>query len=222
MSEAKLAEVIPETAIAVLVPDNLSALVKEADQPVYKAMSAMDSLDWKALKPNQMAVLLMQKPLPSSGGGTMYLTFKQALYYAVRCFELGVSPFSSEVWFDATRFSVNLTLEGKRTVARNRGLEIGPPMFEEVTREWTALPKAGDTAEAAKKMGFAKDLGIRCKMRVGPIENKEFCEYLCWLSEWLQPKSPVWVSKPTHMLQTRATEKCISLALGTGASEAVD
>jgi len=31
----------------------------------------------------------------------------------------------------------------------------------------------------------------------------------------------VWKAKPTHMLQTRAAEKAISMALGTGASDMV-
>jgi hypothetical protein len=69
------------------------------------------------------------------------------------------------------------------------------------------------------KDGFAKDVGIKCKMRVGLPANKEYVEYTAYLSEWYVPRSPVWKGKPMHMLQTRACEKAISLVLGTGASD---
>ena len=79
-----------------------------------------------------------------------------------------------------------------------------------------------DSAREAKTAGFPKDLGVKCKIRVGPVANAEYCEYMCWLSEWYVGRSPVWKSKPTHMLQVRATDKCISMALGTGISDMVD
>lgn len=133
-----------------------------------------------------------------------------------------MSPFSSEVWFDPNRGSVNLTLEGKRQVARNKNIDLGPPQFEETAREWNTLAKTTTIIEDLKKQGYAKDVGIICKMRVGPISNQEFGTYCAYLSEWYVPKSPVWQVKPIHMLQTRATEKCISMVLGTGASDSVD
>jgi hypothetical protein len=222
MSDVKAVDVVPETAVAVLNPDNLGAMVKDADQPIYKAMSGLESLDWKNLKPNQTAILLMQRPMAVSGGGTMYLNLRQALYFAVRAYELGVSPFSSAVWFDPAKFSVNLTLEGKREVARLRGIDLGPPSFEEVSREWKDIPKMTDGAEEVKKAGFTKDMGIKCRIRVGKPEHKEYTEYIAWISEWYQPKSPLWKGKPTHMLQTRAQEKAITAALGTGASTMPD
>lgn len=197
---------------------DMQLMVKEADRPVMKAMEGMATLDWKNLKPNQMAVLLMQKPF-MSGGGTMYLNYKQALLFAVRCYELGVSPFSSEVWFDPNRASVNLTLEGKRQVARNKGIDLGPPSFEELTRKWEDVPRMTEAAEAVKKAGFKTDVGVKCSMRVGDPANKEYVTYICWLSDWYVAKSPVWQNKALHMLQTRATEKAISMTLGTGASD---
>ena len=217
--DTKTGEVV---SLAIRSANSIEALVKDADKPIFKAMEGMDTLDWKHLKPNQMAVLLMQRPMAVSGGGVLYLNFRQALYFAVRAFELGVSPFSSAVWFDPQKFTVNLTLEGKREVARLRGIDLGPPSFEETTREWTAIPKMTETAEEAKKAGFTKDIGMKCKVRVGNPEFKEYAEYTAYLSEWFQPKSPLWKSKPTHMLQTRACEKAISLALGTGASSMPD
>ena len=209
-----------EVLAPVVAPDTMSGLIKASDLPVFNAMSGLATLDWKDLKPNQTAVLLMQRPMAVSGGGVMYLNFKQALYFAVRAYELGVSPFSSAVWFDPAKFSVNLTLEGKREVARLRGIDLGPPSFEDVTRDWSG--KLTTAGEEAKKAGFDRDIGVKCKTRVGKPEYKEYSEYSAYLSEWYQAKSPVWKEKPLHMLQIRAMEKSITLALGTGASSMPD
>lgn len=217
--DMKTVEIIEEQPLA--KQDNLLAIVKDADKPVYNALSGLATLDWKDLKPNQMAVLLMQRPMSVSGGGVTFLNFRQALYFAVRCYELGVSPFSSAVWFDPVRFSVNLTLEGKREVARIKGIDLGPPKFLELERKWEDLPKMTEAANAAKAAGFTKDVGVKCSIRVGDPKNNESSEYTAWLSEWLVARSPVWQAKPLHMLQTRACEKAISLALGTGASDMV-
>lgn len=214
MEEVKEAEVVE---LVVIKPKEFTGLVKEQDRPLLDIMENT-TLDWKSLKPNQMAVMLMQKPFSVSGGGTTYLTFRQALYFAVRCFELGVSPFSDSVWFDPQRFSVNLTLAGKREVARNRGIDLGPPSFEEVGREWTDVGRMTPTGDAAKKAGFTKDVGIKCHIRVGNPEHKEYVDYTAYISEWYVDRSPVWREKPMHMLTTRAQEKAISMALGTGAS----
>lgn len=220
---ANPAAVSPSEALVPAKPANeMDSLVKATDLPLLRVMEQMDTLDWKNLKPHQTAFLLMQKPFVVSGGGTMYLTFKQAILFATRAYELGVSPFSSEVWFDPNRGSVNLTLEGKRQVARNKGIDLGPPQFEEISRPWTEVPKVTPLVEDLKKQGFTKDIGVKCVMRVGDPKIAETVNYTCWLSEWAVPKSPVWNAKPLHMLQTRATEKAISLAMGTGASDPVD
>jgi len=221
----KEAEVVePETALTIAKKNNadMLTLVKDADKPVFEAMSGMATLDWRDLKPNQTALLLMQRPMNVSGGGTMYLNFKQALLFAVRCYELGLSPFSDGVWFDANKSSVNLTLAGKRELARIKGIDLGPPKFERLERPWTEVPRMTETAEEAKKAGFTKDIGFVCKIRVGKPEHQETCDYTAWLSEWYVGRSPVWKAKPEHMLQTRATEKAISLAMGTGASTIPD
>lgn len=204
----------------VIKPADMQDLVKAQDLPLLRVMETMDSLDWKALKPHQTALLLMQKPIPS-GGGTIYLSFRQAILFATRCFELGVSPFSSEVWYDPNRATTNLTLEGKRQLLRNRKIDVGPPQFEEISREWSDVPRLSESGTAAKVAGFSKDIGIKCKMRVGDPKNAEFVEYLAYLSEWYVPKSPVWQNRSLHMLQTRACEKAISLILGTGSSDPI-
>jgi hypothetical protein len=219
-----MADVINEAEIVAELPmtaDHMLALVKESERGVYNALSSMDSLDWKSLKPHQTALLLCQKPMNFSGGGVGYLTFKQALLFAVRCFELGLSPFSDSVWFDPNRSSVNLTLAGKRELARIRNIDLGPPQFEEIAREWKDVARSTENVEAVKKAGFGKDIGIKCRMRVGDPKWNEHVEYIAYLSEWYVSRSPVWQQKPLHMLQTRATEKAISLAMGTGASSQV-
>jgi hypothetical protein len=215
-------EVLPTIMVPIIPKTNdMLSLVKEADRPIFHAMANMPTLDWSKLQPNQMAVLLMQKAFQVSGGGTMYLNFRQALLFAVRCFELGLSPFSDSVWFDANKSAVNLTLAGKRELARLRGIDLGPPTFETLSREWSDIPRLSETGEAVKKIGFPKDIGYRCSMRVGDPAHKEQVSYTAWLSEWYMDRSPVWKSKPEHMLQTRATEKALSLVMGTGASSAV-
>lgn len=211
----KEAEVVPEG-------EGMMALVKDADKPVYKAMSTMDTLNWKDLKPNQTALLLMQRPMNVSGGGVMYLNFKQALLFAVRCYELGLSPFSDGVWFDPGKGSVNLTLAGKRELARIKGIDLGPPKFEMLSREWKDVPKITEAAQEAQKAGFTKDVGYICRIRVGDPKHGETADYTAWLSEWYVSRSPMWKSKPEHMLQIRAQEKAISLAMGTGASNLPD
>jgi hypothetical protein len=202
--------------------DDMLAMVKDSDKSIFKAMSHVESLNWKDLKPNQTAILLTQRPMAVSGGGVMHLNFKQALYFAVRCYELGISPFSSGVWFDPNRYSVNLTLEGKRELARLKGIDLGPPQFEELSRDWDKIAKMTEGAEEAKKKGFKFDIGVKCRIRVGDPKNNEFSEYTAWLSDWFVSRSPVWNAKPQHMLQTRATEKAITLALGTGSSSMPD
>lgn len=217
--EVREGEVVNGEALAKRDAD-IGAMVKDQDKPLLNVMKDMNSLDWKQLTPPQLAVLVMQKPFVSNGG-TMYLSFKQAILFATRCYELGVSPFSSEVWFDPNRATVNLTLEGKKQVARNKGIDLGPPKFTELERDWSSLAKVGETAQACKQAGFTKDIGIKCSIRVGDPKNAECAEYTAWLSEWFVTRSPVWQAKPVHMLQTRAAEKCISMALGTGASDMV-
>lgn len=215
VTAVKEAEVVSDVAIATI--DKFGTLLKEQDQPILSVIKDLDTLDWRSLKPHQMAFILMQRPM-SVSGGVMYLSFKQALYYAVRCYELGVSPFGNDTWFDPNRFSVNLTLEGKRQVAHNKGIQLGPPKFESLARAWTDVPKLSEAAEEAKKAGFTRDIGYKCTIRVGDPKNGETCDYTAWLSEWYVGRSPVWKAKPEHMLQVRSQEKAISMAMGTGSS----
>ena len=217
----KTGEVISETALVPTDKENMLALVKDTDRPIFQALSSMQTLDWKNIPPPQMALLLMAKPY-TSGGGIMYLNFRQALLFAVRCFELELSPFSDSVWYDVTRGAVNLTMSGKRELARLRNIEMGPPMFEEVSRDWNDVAKISTAGEDAKKAGFTKDVGCKCTIRVGPPANKEVVTYVAWVNDWFQSRSLVWKEKPAHMLSVRANEKALTLILGAGASQMPD
>lgn len=209
--------------VAEIVNENsdMLALVKETDKPVFQAMSKLSSLNWHDLKPNETALLLMQKPF-LSGGATMYLNFRQALLFAVRAYELGLSPFSDNVWFDTTRNAVNISTSGKRELARIRGIEMGPPQFTETSRAWDSLPKITAAGEAARKAGFTHDVGVTCTIRVGPVANKETVSFTAWISDWYMDRSPVWKERFSHMLNIRANEKALTLILGAGISQMPD
>ena len=139
MSVEVVAELV-EPGTEIIKVDPLDAMVKEQDKSLLGVMKQLNSLDWKQLTPPQLALLIMQKPFPSQGG-QLYLSFRQAILFATRCFELNLSPFSGEVWFDPNRSSTNVTLEGRKKLARNNGIDMGPPTFEEIDRPWETIPR---------------------------------------------------------------------------------
>ena len=167
-----------------------------------ESLSQIANFDWKAVPPPMLAQMLVQIPFRGSGGDPDYfLAPWQAMIFAMRCFELGLSPFSDEVWFNPKNNKTNVTLSGKLKLARLQGLNLGPPHFERVTR----------------KFNGKDDYGYRCSMSTG--RDGDRAEYTAWHSEWFVARSPVWKEKPDHMLQVRATEKCLSFASGIGVSE---
>lgn len=170
-------------------------------------MQTLSDFDWKKLPPHQMAVILTKKPYKGGQGEPdYYLSPEQALVFALRCFELGLSPLSSEVWFDPKRWTANVTLEGKIKLARERGI-TGAPSFREEKRPW----KAG----AIKVAGYADEPGITATIKAGDSE----CAYTVWLSEWYVGTSPVWKAKPEHMMRVRAYDKVLAFAAGVGVSD---
>jgi len=178
-----------------------------ATEDRLQAFSDLKDFDWKHLPPTVMARVLMKKPYRGkSGEPDYYLSPEQALVFAMRSFELGLSPLSSKVWFDRDRWTTNVTLEGKLRLARERG-NVGPPQFEDLEREWRkGVSPIG---------GFSKEPGIKCTVNV----NGEPCSYRCWISEWFVPTSPVWKTKPLHMLAIRAYDKALAFASGAGISD---
>lgn len=191
-----------KSALATLADKQRDDLAKRLE-----SQQSLGTFDWKQLPPHIMSQVLMKKPYRGKANEpNYYLTPEQALVFAMRCFELGLSPLSSEVWFDQDRWAVNVTLEGKLRLARERG-NVGPPVFVESFREW----RKG----AAQIAGFQQEPGIQCTITV----NDKPCTYMCWMSEWIVPTSPVWRSKPMHMLQIRAYDKALAFAAGVGVSD---
>lgn len=167
----------------------------------------LKSLDWRNVPPPVMAQVLTKKPF--RGRDTdYYLTSAQAIYFAMACYEMGVSPLSGEAYFDPKNWVVNLTLAGLRRVARNANLNLGAPEFTRLERDWK-----GRSAPS----NMPKDVGYKCRVKVGD----GYSEYTAWASEWMM-NTPVWQSKTENMLQVRSQEKAIRFALGTGASEMPD
>ncbi len=194
---------------------NKAALAKvnaaeEQERKSLEKLNAVASLDWKNIPPPVLAQVLTQMPFKGSGTDPDYfLKPWQALVFAMRCYELGLSPFSNEVWFNPKNNKVNVTFEGKLKLARKQGLNLGPPKFERVTRK---IPPGSPMAK--------EDWGYKCTMTTS---NKgDDAEYTAWYSEWVVPSSPVWKTKGDHMLQLRAAEKCLSFASGIGSSELPD
>lgn len=174
---------------------------KQADQ--LEKLSAVASFDWKAVPPPVLAQVLINMPFKGASGDPDYfLQPWQAMVFAMRCYELGLSPFSNEVWFNPKNNKVNVTFEGKLKLARDKGMNLGPPHFTRVERQYQGKP----------------DFGYHCTM----TSPSGTAEYTAWLSEWRVATSPVWREKPDHMLQLRAAEKCLSFASGIGSSELPD
>jgi hypothetical protein len=162
-------------------------------------LNQISSFDWKAVPPPMLAQMLVQMPFKGGTGEPDYfLAPWQAMVFAMRCFELGLSPFSNEVWFNPKNNKVNVTFEGKLKLARKQGLNLSPPTFERIP------------ADAAKPLAAYK---CTIKSPSGP------CQYIAYLKDWMVATSPVWKAKPDHMLQLRAAEKCLSFASGIGTSE---
>lgn len=179
-----------------------SEMQLKSQQRQLDTLSQISNFDWKAVPPPLLAQMLVQIPFRGGAGEPDYfLAPWQAMIFAMRCFELGLSPFSNEVWFNPKNNKVNVTFEGKLKLARTQGMNLGPPRFEQVTR---------------KHMG-KEDYGYKCRMTTG--REGDEAEYTAWHSEWFVAKSPVWKEKPDHMLQLRAAEKCLSFASGIGSSE---
>ncbi len=174
--------------------------------------SGITSLDWRQIPPPMMAELIMATPQRGkTGEPDYYLEAYQAYRFAIRAYEIGLSPLSTEVWYNPQNNMTNVTFEGKLKLSRLNKLNLGPARFEEIHRPF---PKGKQLA------GFDQDLGIKCKMSTA--RTGEDAEYTAWLSEWFVSTSPVWKAKPNHMLMVRSAEKCLSFASGLGVSELMD
>ncbi len=164
-----------------------------------ESLGQIANFDWKAVPPPMLAQMLVNIPFKGGQGEPDYfLAPWQAMIFAMRCYELGLSPFSNEVWFNPKNNKTNVTFEGKLKLARLQGLNLSPPHLERIPTD-TSKPL----------------LAYKCTIKT-PSGN---CEYTATLKDWMQSKSAVWREKPDHMLQLRAAEKCLSFASGIGSSE---
>lgn len=190
-----------------------TAIAKRVDTDMALAGS-FATFDWKNVPPTAMAQILIRKPFQGKQGDPpYYLKIDQALYFAMRCYDLGVSPLGAEAWFDPARWVVNLTAEGQRRVARNLGLNLGPPRYERLTRPWPVTkPPIPINGKAV-----AEDFGYTCKM---DVNGRGDVSYTAWFSEWFRP-TPIWREQPDHMLQVRAQDHAIEFATGVGMSNPI-
>src|SRR5208282_5001072 len=184
-------------------------------------ISTIDSLDWRKLPPPIVARILCRIPFRGkSGEPDYYLSPTQAMIWAIRCYELDLSPFSGETWFNKLNHKVNLTLEGKLALSRKNGYRIGVPHFtDEAPRPWK---NAAVAKQMVALLGLEQEPGITCTLKVKSEIGIEEVSYTAWLGEWFMPFSPVWKEKSGHMLRVRAHEKAISSASGVGISELPD
>lgn len=208
MSTTPSTETITKEQVAIEKKERKMAVIK-----------GINTFDWKNIPPPVIADLLMLIPYKGSAGDPdYYLEPYQAAIFAIRSYELGLSPFSNEVWYNPKLNKLNVTLEGKMKLARDRGMNFGPPHFTEMKRPWQK-----NTIKPTKFASLTEEPGIQCTMKIFLANGyPEEATYIAWISEWMMDKSPVWSSKPMHMLQVRALEKCISLSSGAGASEMPD
>src|SRR6185369_12193474 len=93
-------------------PTATELVAQQKQTAQLSVLDQMDTFDWKKLPPPVMANLLTKIPFKGrKDEPDYYLNPAQAMVFALRCFELGLSPFSSEVWFDRDKYKVNTTLE---------------------------------------------------------------------------------------------------------------
>lgn len=181
---------------AAIVKSDLAAQKQKAE---IEKFSQVTTLDWKNIPPPMLAQLLVNIPFKgATGEPDYYLQPWQAMIFALRAFELGLSPFSNEIWFNPKNNKTNVSFEGKLKLARMHGMKLSPPVFKRIP------------AEESKPL-----VAYKCTI----ISPDGPCEYTATLKEWMVAKSPVWREKPDHMLQLRAAEKCLSFATGSGSSE---
>lgn len=176
---------------------------KSKAETQLEKIAGLSTFDWKAVPPPVLASVLVQIPFRGKDAD-YYLAPWQAAIWSMRCYELGLSPFSNETWFNPKNNKVNLTLEGKLSLARKNGWKIGAPQFVEERSDKNVL------------------ISVTCKLPVYVEGEKQFVEYKANMAEWAVGSSPVWREKGEHMLRLRSYEKALSWVTGIGASELPD
>lgn len=210
--EAKTNGAIPVVVAKKSAGEILQEKQAEKRNAELEFVRQFSDLDWKKLPPPLMAQLLTRIPRKGrTQEPDWYMTYEQGLAFAIRCFELGLSPLSDDVFFMRDTWKAGITTSGKRRLARVDGLNLSPPQMTRRTRPWVGRAQ----------FGLAEDVGYECKMVVNN-DSQNPATYMAWISEWGVSGSPVWQAKPEHMIQVRAYEKCLTFASGSGISQMPD
>jgi len=201
---------VPASEKASLIKQDRAATQQQKqNEELIQLVGDLESLDWKKIKPHIMAQILTKIPYRGKRDDPpYYLSPIQALIFAIEAYRMNLSPLSDQCFFNKDAHKVNATLSGKKAMARDMGMNFGPPKFERVEKPF---------APGKTVAGYKTDVGYKCSMQIKGYDDR--AEYTAYLSEWYVSTSPVWREKPEHMLQTRAQEKAISSASGVGASE---
>jgi len=112
---------------------------------------------------------------------------------------------------------IGTSLEGLKIKCEHKGMKIGHPKFEEVTRPWPAgkILQVKGQDKIRRDAVMEQDHGVKCTMMI----NDEPMEYTAWASAWLVGTNPNWLEKMEHMLMVRSQMHCIKFATGIGVSE---
>jgi hypothetical protein len=172
------------------------------------------------------AMILMQRAFPASGGGAYFLTPPQAVMIIRYCKQKGLEVHGDHWWFDPRNWRVGSTASGLRAEARHKGIDLGPPQLERLTRPWPeGITKihGWDKEDSGYK---CTDFGYRCTMSVGDKKLPSTSE--AWFSTSAQTtmgkdltrtlRAGPWTDNPDNMVQVRSQTGCIKNALGSGIS----
>jgi hypothetical protein len=145
-------------------------------------------------------------------------TVPQSILMAIHCakFDYKVDPAEGHVYMTPAG-RIGTSLEGLKIKSEHKGMKIGHPKFDEVTRPWPQgkfLQVKGQD-RIKREATMEQDQGVKCTL----VINDEPIEYTAWASEWMVGTNPNWVEKPMHMLRVRAEMHCIKFATGIGVSE---
>jgi hypothetical protein len=145
-------------------------------------------------------------------------TIPQSVLMAYHCakYDYQVDPAEGHVYMTPAG-RIGTSLEGLKIKCEYKGLKIGHPKFEEVTRPWPqgkVLQVKGQD-RVARAATMEQDQGVKCTLNI----NSEPMEYTAWASEWMVGTNPNWVDRLQHMLRVRAQMHCIKFATGIGVSE---
>jgi hypothetical protein len=145
-------------------------------------------------------------------------TVPQSVLMAYHCakYDYKVDPAEGHVYMTPAG-KIGTSLEGLKIKSEHKGMKIGHPKFEEVTRPWPTgkVLQIKGQDRVSRQATMEQDQGVKCTLQI----NGEPMEYTAWASEWMVGSNPNWVDRLQHMLRVRAEMHCIKFATGIGVSE---